>query len=829
MKNIVVLLLVGVFMGACVKNDMPYVPPVDENFDWKTTVSVAFSIPPASSPGVRGKETSYASTIKIYTSPIYSESSLIASGASFNGEPFETVADLPKNTEQVFVKIISPEGLITLTTYDVVGNKGVKSAAPRLGVKGGVVAAPEIPKPKFPAKYDVTFTKNEDLGSTLTKSGSYHIPAGTKLTHGNTQLLTNWVAGATPVLYVGGSLVIGPGNAVIPIAYASIVVLKGGSVTFMGSVDINQMHTDTKNPVIYVQQGGVLTVKGGVSASTKMSIVNEGTMKVGSAFNFANAVSFYNTGKLNLGREFALSTGAVCHNTGVVEAEKVSIRNSSSFFNYGGAGKNAELELESLEITNSEGYFYQHGFVEIEETFTAKGKVENYGRMECKTLTDGTTFNYQGYAGSLLKIEQLHGLSNSTFTLEPGSILFIYKNGNGNGNSNNWNVKFVNPVTNGKDYALILWGVSDEKEDNTIINDKNELSFTGNIENYCPKKTDSQNEKYTKELCTNHAFWGGRTHHIPDSDYNEGLGNNGGDEPVDKDGDGVPEGEDVDDNDPTVTHVSYFPSAGVWGTYFFEDLWPNIGDYDMNDIVLDFRIAYFTKGAPAAGNPVVYMELDWRLRAVGSQMQLAMGIQLDKVTPEQVAGLNTNHSKLGQEPIDRKGVHGLESGQSKAVFALFNNPAELFEASTGINVFRGAPKLLPTEQKTRIRFKNGVAKEDLSIGHINPFIVVSSKTNPDRGHEIHLSTNPATDKMNTAYYQQGFVSRNNPFKATNGMVWGYMVPEPFHYPAEMVTISKAYPNFAKWYQSAGAEHSEWYDTSVSGNVVQEYLYEPVSF
>ncbi len=873
MNRILYILSGMLIFISCVKNTIPYVPPIDENFDWKTTETVSISIPVSSGVSSNTKAEQYASTVKIYSSPLYSEGSLIASGAAYEGKVFETVMDLAKGVDQVFVKIITPRGLVTFTTYDIVGSKAVKVRSGKTSMKSAgerIGNEPVIPEPYFPSSYDVTVTSSSQLSGTLSGNKTYFIPQGKSIRVNNKLLFDNANQNAVPVLYVGGNLVL-ENTADHYISFCSLVVLDGGSVTFNGRVDLGW--TEQGLLAVYVGNYGRLQLKRGfASTSNRVGIVNRGEMSVKGvqASILGNGALFYNTGSLEIdANRLSLSnSGTVFYNMGDMEAKNISLSSGAGFFNYSGGAiecdnvleadnncffKNAgELESDIIEFrsnasfynygypggsngsvvtgildfTNNSNYLYQHGFFTVKTTFLAKGKIDNYGNMECQVITDGSTAGFYSYSGSLLKTAYLSHITNSVFYMESGSIIFIYKNGKGAGNTGNWDVKFVNMNDNGRDYALVLWGVSDKKPDNTIINSQGEISFSGNIENYCPKKNDSQNRKYTADLCMYNAYWGGREHHIPETEYNEGLGDIGGNDPVDADGDGVPAGEDVDDNDPSVTHVSYFPAANTWGTYFFEDLWPYIGDYDMNDIVLGFRIAYYSKGELTAGNNVVYMDINWKLRAVGSQMHLSCGIQLDDITPNMVASVENNNGGLAGSPISGN-MNGLESGQSRAVFALFNDPAELYGVSKGINVFHDvdASTAIPVEKRVRVRFTGGVTKDRLLIGKINPFIVVSADQGQDRGREVHMSNNPPTDKVNRRYFLEGFVSGYNPYRATNGMVWGYMVPEVFRYPIEMIPITSAYPNFVKWYQSSGLQYRDWYDTSIPGNAVEEYLYD----
>ncbi|MEG0518057.1 MAG: LruC domain-containing protein [Bacteroidales bacterium] len=804
---------------ACVKNTNPYIPPVNESFDWATTEPVKISVPlDVSLKSADSKSTGYAFTVEVYASASCSMATLVASGAVYPGQKFETVMDMPKGVGMLYVKIISPTGLITYSDYEVIGSKAVQSAAGSF-TKAAAVADIEIPRPDFPNKYDVTVTKESDFGGNLTATKTYVIPQGVQIEVNNPALFYNDNQSAYPSVYVKGHLII-KGN--INIANLSIIVLNGGTVTFKGRVVLGA--NNVKNGVmLYVQKGGKMEMGYDFHASfNNQNIVNEGEFYGNSgSTNILAGATFYNTGlvRFNSGN-LRCDNGGIIYNTNKFSAEEVTLTGTSQFYNY----SNGDVAVEDFTMTNSTCKLYQYGFFDVEEDFSAKGLIYNYGRLSSDVITDGSTVTFYTYSGSYMKVGAMEELKNATFEMEAGSIIGIYHCGQGWGD--NYGVRFVNRVNNNKDFALILWGPTDGgKPDKITINKSDQISFIGNIENHCSRKNDSQNRHYTDSFCDYPAYWGGRDHSIPESEYNEGVGNLGGKDPVDKDGDGVPEGTDVDDNDPTVTHVSYFPAEGRYATYFFEDLWPYTGDYDMNDVVLGFRIAYYTKGEPTGGNKVVYIKFNWELSAVGTQMNTAMGIQLDDITPAMVAVFTNDNAQLANTPIDHTN-NGMESGQPKAVFALFNNPAELYGQSKGINVFHDVNGIsaVPVQKTVFVRFVSPVAKESLVVQKINPFIIATAE-GVERGKEIHQSGYMPTAKFNRAFASGGFVSDKDLFKATNGMVWGYMVPIEFKYPLEMHSISNAYPNFRKWYESSGLNYKDWYDTTNPDNVAWEHIYD----
>jgi hypothetical protein len=79
MKKIL-LLFVGVcfIFSSCVKSNIEGTDPVISNFDWKTTTPVAISVP---TPAVETAYQGYATTIKIYSKPLYVSKFMLSEGA----------------------------------------------------------------------------------------------------------------------------------------------------------------------------------------------------------------------------------------------------------------------------------------------------------------------------------------------------------------------------------------------------------------------------------------------------------------------------------------------------------------------------------------------------------------------------------------------------------------------------------------------------------------------------------------------------------------------------------------------------------------------------
>ena len=54
----------------------------------------------------------------------------------------------------------------------------------------------------------------------------------------------------------------------------------------------------------------------------------------------------------------------------------------------------------------------------------------------------------------------------------------------------------------------------------------------------------------------------------------------------------IPGSTDEKPNADRKDNVIYYPANG-WGTLMFEDLWPEYGDYDLNDLVANFKVQLY--------------------------------------------------------------------------------------------------------------------------------------------------------------------------------------------------------------------------------------------
>ena len=290
---------------------------------------------------------------------------------------------------------------------------------------------------------------------------------------------------------------------------------------------------------------------------------------------------------------------------------------------------------------------------------------------------------------------------------------------------------------------------------------------------------------------------------------------------ADADNDGVPDGDDDYPSDPTRAFDNYFPAAGV-GSLAFEDLWPSKGDYDMNDIVVDYQF----KNVINTENKLIETFATFTLRATGASFYNGFGFQLSSNnipnSAMQVTGsaIHENYVMLN--------ANGTEQGQNKPTIIVFDNAFDVLRypgSGYGINTTAGITYVTPVTITIHITYTpNTYTAADLDITHFNPFIIV----NKERGKEVHLPDYAPTALVNPAYFGTGN-DKSNPsqgkyYKTANNLPWALNLSSTFSYPIEKAEITKAYLHFIDWVLNNGTLYTDWYTNTAAGYRDNNYIY-----
>ena len=363
----------------------------------------------------------------------------------------------------------------------------------------------------------------------------------------------------------------------------------------------------------------------------------------------------------------------------------------------------------------------------------------------------------------------------------------FYSNPNFNPEANS-NLRQHNVILNDPGRGVVLIGFEDQRRDGGCDNDFNDAIF------------------YAKSNPVT-AIAGGNypviTYTSPDSD-GDGVANTFDDYPL----------------DANKAFNNFYPAQGSFASLSYEDLWPGKGDYDMNDMVIDYNINQITN----AQNKVVSIKAKYVLKAIGASYKNGFGVQLG--VPNSKVGTVTGGELFGN--IIQLNAQNLEQGQSKATFIVFDNAYKILTypgVGTGVNTTPGAPFVQPDTMVMDIPLATPVLQSELGTPPYNPFIFV----NQDRGREVHLCDMAPTSLANTALFGTESDDSNPAagryYRTKNNLPWAINVFDKFDYPKEKSPIISGYTKFANWTITSGNSFPDWYK-NITGYRVAANIFTP---
>ncbi len=289
---------------------------------------------------------------------------------------------------------------------------------------------------------------------------------------------------------------------------------------------------------------------------------------------------------------------------------------------------------------------------------------------------------------------------------------------------------------------------------------------------------------------------------------------------MDTDGDGIVDAMDDYPNDSTKAFNNYYPSRLERGGLAFEDLWPEIGDYDFNDLVLSYHINQITN----AQNLVAEIEATFIVEAIGAGFKNGFGFEL-KVSPSAIK--NVSGMSL-QENIITLSPNNTEANQAKAVIIAFDNAYNMFaDISSGfVNTRTTMPYIQPDSVKIIIQLNEPKSTSELGLPPYNPFLIVDK----ERGREVHLPGYPPSSLANSAYFgtfdDDTQIAQEKYYKTITNLPWAMHTPIKFDYPLERAPIVQAHLTFGQWVQSSGFSYMDWYKNKANYRDIEKIYPKP---
>lgn len=233
------------------------------------------------------------------------------------------------------------------------------------------------------------------------------------------------------------------------------------------------------------------------------------------------------------------------------------------------------------------------------------------------------------------------------------------------------------------------------------------------------------------------------------------------------------------------------------GVYAFEDLWPAQGDYDMNDVVVDFKHEReMTRNNTTENFKTIYQT--FYLTTYQNYVTLVSGL-----------ALKLNTKKKPTSIVMKK----IASGSDDEETVTFENDGSIYYLTNDVKAELGTTYIL------ELFYKDGVGKDDLAS--VEPFIF--RKEANDQEWEVHIPYEVPTAKMDFSYFGKG----DDASKVSDNIFFVRSGNYPFAFylagvnidafkdtillrANESKMIDKLYPDFLDWSLSKGTEKEQWY-------------------
>jgi LruC domain-containing protein len=260
-------------------------------------------------------------------------------------------------------------------------------------------------------------------------------------------------------------------------------------------------------------------------------------------------------------------------------------------------------------------------------------------------------------------------------------------------------------------------------------------------------------------------------------------------------------------SNPAITNVPIVNSTGTLATlersgfYAFEDLWPKSGDFDMNDVMADYKYTKYFNNS----NKIVKETFSFTLYQNAASYQDGLGLMFDSVP----TGATITATKNGAS------LNATKEQGGQVVLLTDNVKSDM--GSTFI---------------VTVDYGSGSTKDVTDESTINPFIYRSESMLPGitatagKRWEVHLPMKVPTDLVDPVYFgtnQDCSVPASNIYYVLN--LGGYY---PFAFYLENATISDMapllnksnesaeisllYPYFSAWARD-NSVHKDWYKTT----------------
>jgi len=276
---------------------------------------------------------------------------------------------------------------------------------------------------------------------------------------------------------------------------------------------------------------------------------------------------------------------------------------------------------------------------------------------------------------------------------------------------------------------------------------------------------------------------------------------NGSQSIVDIDEDGVPDEEDEFPCDQERAYKIGYPAntnnvSNSYGTIAFEDNWPYYGDFDFNDVIVNYSIEECLNSYGGVNDVWmdIYYSVDGSIHNNGFYIKLPF-------QEDEVSSISCENDYF----YDSDG---------QIVICIFEETDDLMPYPPAYhNTEEGSSFYEPFHFSVEMTLSGFSSYQERSIEEYppyNPFLIIDQ----DISREIHLTNYPPTDRASTLLFgtvdDASYPASGIYYVTSSGLTWGLHIPELYNHPYEDVQIIDAYPNIVEWITSGGENCRDWF-------------------
>ncbi len=227
-----------------------------------------------------------------------------------------------------------------------------------------------------------------------------------------------------------------------------------------------------------------------------------------------------------------------------------------------------------------------------------------------------------------------------------------------------------------------------------------------------------------------------------------------------------------------------YPQASEWGTIAFEDLYPNAGDADYNDFVVNFRITENYN----SNNQLETIHMDFIPAARGAGYNHSFNLSLDgeidqsKNVSQLTQAVFTGDAEISVTTTNLDTLNSYtryyQSGKDLTIFdsTLVSSGSKFF------NVYDGIEEEMP----------QWITSVDISLSNVNDSTSAGLITG-DFNYRPYLHVNNTNSDIDL--YE---VNTGDNMISSDGYPFGVLIPDQWQWPTENTSIETVYPYFSEY-------------------------------